>query len=247
MSDGLRSSTIGVGRYVRLRYMPLPSYLDRGEFDRPLLCVSDTHLFTHDAWYADDAPVALQSLFQAHPGHRILVLGDFLESLAFSSLSLRRIGKARRLAPIFNILQHRRGSMVLLGNHDERAASELESILGPRCTRQAFTIGGISFHHGHDVARDYSSWVAGTGQWLIPLGVTLNRLGLRAPPRERVNRQIARAWERKAQRIDFQVFGHTHIPELRTLYANTGCFLQEGRRTFITVDKSSICLWEEKQ
>jgi UDP-2,3-diacylglucosamine pyrophosphatase LpxH len=202
--------------------------------------VSDTHLLPHAAWYGDDAPSDLLAAVRAFPTHRVLVLGDFIESLVLSSAQVRSLASSRRLAPLFTELERRRAT-ILLGNHDIRAADALRDIFGAdRVLSHGVSDGGIHFLHGHEGDIDISALAQILGPPAVPALVTMKRLGLDVSLGAE-NDAIA-ATLRTGRR--FCVFGHTHHPALTPTYANTGSFLRSASQTLLLLEPPIATLLE---
>ena len=207
----------------------------------PTVCVSDTRLLPHETFYADDAPALLLEVLRALDEHHVFVLGDFLESIPLGESEIDEIVTAVRLGPLFSELSGRRELRVVPGNHDIKADRALVTRFGARrIYSNGFRVGRIRFEHGHRNAADgYTEEIADFGSALIPIGVTLQRLGVPIPL-QAANEDIFRA---TCTKLDFLVFGHTHAPEISSNYANTGCFLRTGEQTVVTLSGSRLSLW----
>ena len=79
----------------------------------------------------------------------------------------------------------------------------------------------------------------GLGDLTVAVLVTVSRLGLDISIPTPSNRVVAARLRRP-----YVVFGHTHQAEVSPAYANAGCFLRSGARTWITIERGELCLWQ---
>lgn len=209
--------------------------------DRRILLVSDMHLCPTDRYFADDAPELLHSVLARYPGFSVAILGDFLESLASRGRDLEGFSRSSRLRPLLGVLATRAQTLIIPGNHDSRATSHLQEYFGlGRYRVGPVRIDRLVLLHGHEAVTDASPIAERFGRALVPLGVTLKRAGVPSAALVAPNETIAAQFAGAA----FPIFGHTHEPDLRRTYANTGSFLRSSRKTFITVDRGIAKLWE---